>query len=147
MGPSPGRLSRDDCCCFWSPPPRKPSPKFTVRWQSPVSVPTRLKVAAISWLRAQGAINPRYGWAALSKSVPRTNCRTQGGSPGTEQAFGRSLASGGAADYSGDAPSSPRPSEKPQVPERRPGPFLRPPRSGWAIARHAPSPEPRLPVP
>lgn len=41
---------------FWSPPPRKPSPKFTVRWQSPVSVPTRLKVAATRWLRAPRVI-------------------------------------------------------------------------------------------
>lgn len=131
---------------LWSSGPRlrTPSPKFTVRWQSPVSVPTGLKVAPTRWQRAQGGDRPRYNLGNSFKvSSPDTVGRGAGPRPGAN--IRGCLAFGGAADRGGDTPSSPRHSGQPRVPEKRPGPFLRPRRPGSTVARHIPSPELRRP--
>lgn len=144
MGPSPGRPSRarDVALVFLG--LCAPSPKFTVRWQSPVSVPTGLKVAATRWQRAQGVIAPAMAWQLFQSQFPGHTVG-RGAGPGPGASIRESLAFGGAADRGGDTPSSPGHNERPRVPERRRGPFHRPRRPGSAVARHTPSSELRHP--
>lgn len=81
MGPSPRRLSRDDCCCSGLLVPASTHTESQVHCQ--VAVPSlcsnSAKGRSYSVAARPGGDRPRYGWAALSKSVPRTNCRTRGG--------------------------------------------------------------------
>lgn len=73
---------------LWSSVPRRRtlSPKFTVRWQSSVSVPTGLKVAATRWHCAQGMIAPATARQLFQSQFPGHTVG-RGAGPGPERAF------------------------------------------------------------